>query len=325
MRGEAESALQKDGLFPFSASIVGKVVRMERGLNHENYLFWIQADSPLPYPEDTAYILRKIATDTPETSHEEAVARLRNEAMTLQALAMQDIVFSVPRFVCFIGDPEETPSGFIETALPGGSIEHFKKNADSRPLLIETVARIAATIHHLPIESFRFLPTHAASRDHVLASLDAFSPDFLAQDPDAPAVDWVRDHLPEDRPATLLHGDLLPQNILWDLETDGHGVVDWEYAMIGDPAYDLAIVTRGHGKPLGCPDGLQRLVDGYCRAGGIPITPIDVINHELLMVLGWLEQSIETERKRRHEGHPPKHWRDQIRAILRRAERLRKV
>ena len=50
----------------------------------------------------------------------------------------------------------------------------------------------------------------------------------------------------------LLHGDLLPLNLLWGRETDELGVVDWESARIGDPAYDLAIVTRGHAKPFGC-------------------------------------------------------------------------
>jgi thiamine kinase-like enzyme len=43
-----------------------------------------------------------------------------------------------------------------------------------------------------------------------------------------------------------LHGDLLPQNLLFTIPDDREiAVVDWECAQIGDAAYDLAIVTRG--------------------------------------------------------------------------------
>ena len=84
-------------------------------------------------------------------------------------------------------------------------------------------------------------------------------------------------HHPQIR-VILLHGDLLPQNILWDWERNHLGVVDWEFAKIGDAAYDLAIVTRGRRKLFGSPNGLQQLVTAYRRAGGMPIEPADVIS-----------------------------------------------
>jgi aminoglycoside phosphotransferase (APT) family kinase protein len=117
----------------------------------------------------------------------------------------------------------------------------------------------------------------------------------------------------------LLHGDLLPQNVLWDWKTGGVGMVDWEFASIGDAAHDLAIVTRGHEKLFGEADGLRRLIEAYRRAGGVAIEAADVVNHELLLVLRWLEESVRAERKQRREGHPSAYWRNQIRAILRRA------
>jgi thiamine kinase-like enzyme len=65
----------------------------------------------------------------------------------------------------------------------------------------------------------------------------------------------------------LLHGDLLGQNIL--LAVDGpHHVIDWEYARRGDPAYDLAIVTRGIKQPFHIDRGLDRLRDAYRAHGG---------------------------------------------------------
>ena len=48
------------------------------------------------------------------------------------------------------------------------------------------------------------------------------------------------------RPSALCHNDLVAGNIL---ETDGQGLVliDWEYAGIGDPFFDLAVVVEHHG------------------------------------------------------------------------------
>jgi thiamine kinase-like enzyme len=49
-----------------------------------------------------------------------------------------------------------------------------------------------------------------------------------------------------ERPSALCHNDLVAENIL---ETDGQGLIliDWEYAGIGDPWFDLAVVVRHHG------------------------------------------------------------------------------
>ena len=38
----------------------------------------------------------------------------------------------------------------------------------------------------------------------------------------------------------LLHGDFWPGNLLWE-SGDIKGVVDWDYAALGDPSYDLAV------------------------------------------------------------------------------------
>jgi len=91
---------------------------------------------------------------------------------------------------------------------------------------------------------------------------------------------------------------------------------------MGDAAYDLAIVTRGHGKLFGSPNGLHPLVDADRRAGGVAIAVADVVNHELLMALRWLEASVRAERQQRGKGVPPSLWRSQIRAILHRAKSL---
>ena len=121
----------------------------------------------------------------------------------------------------------------------------------------------------------------------------------------------------------MLHGDLLPQNILCHEIDDEWKValIDWEFATIGDPAYDLAIVTRGDRKLVGINNGLKKLVENYRKAGGIELSEVDVYIHEMLLFLNWLWQSAEAEKKGRRLGHGPDHYVQRIESLLRRAEK----
>lgn len=113
-----------------------------------------------------------------------------------------------------------------------------------------------------------------------------------------------------------MHGDLLPQNLLFTIPDDREiAVVDWECAQIGDAAYDLAIVTRGVRRPLGVANGLHRLVFFYNEAAEQQISPSAVVAHELLLHLRWLAES-QTEN--RSGGHGPEHYADLLGSILRR-------
>jgi aminoglycoside phosphotransferase (APT) family kinase protein len=108
--------------------------------------------------------------------------------------------------------------------------------------------------------------------------------------------------------------------VLVDSKTSQIAVVDWEAARIGDPAYDLAIVTAGVRRPLGITDGLQRLVDLYNETTLQKIEPDAVIVHELLLHLDWLAEAAERKRNKDAGGHGPDHYAGLIRGILRRAK-----
>ncbi len=190
---EVETALRTcGGGFPKSVRIDGKLNRLEAGLSHQNYWFRIKADRPLPDAEDTVYVLRKLAARPLVVSNEKAIARLEREALTLQALASHTFDFSVPRFVCFVRDAQESVTGLIETGLPGPSLEYLRKNRDKHAFLVETVARIASAVHRVPPNTLDFLPRRHDSRAHVQARLDGFSAEFITRDSDAAVVaDWV--------------------------------------------------------------------------------------------------------------------------------------
>ena len=128
------------------------------------------------------------------------------------------------------------------------------------------------------------------------------------------AREWTVQHLPEDRAAVLVHGDLLGQNILV-FPDEAPAVIDWEFCRLGDPAFDLAIVTRGVRRPFQMARGLDRLLDAYAAAGGVPINRAEVHLYELCMVAKWYLEAL------RGEGSgPPDQALARLRGVLRRAE-----
>ncbi len=97
--------------------------------------------------------------------------------------------------------------------------------------------------------------------------------------------------MPPDRPPTLIHGDLLGQNILLRPEMSP-AVIDWEFTQLGDPAYDLAIVTRGAKRPFQIDRGLDLLLDSYRQAGGRDVERRHVLFHELCLAADWLKVAL---------------------------------
>jgi len=323
IRDEIESAMRRCDEFPPGVRISKRVTHLGTGVNHDSYIFRLESKAPLPDSVHFAYILRKIARRAMFDTPEEAVESLRREARLLQAVTSCGPRFDSPRFVCFVGESDDKPTGLIETAMPGLPFDQLNNPDGFRAVAPETIAEVAAEIHRFPLDRFDFLERHADARAHLLAELDSRDHELLAGDADAAvAIGWVRDHLPEDRPAVVLHGDLLPQNLMWNIrEQEGNrvGVIDWEFVMIGDPAYDLAIVTRGNRRPLKLPNTRQRLLDAYVKEGGHPITSDDLFNWELLFVLGWLEGALRCERNGRREGEGPEAHRQKLRSLLKRA------
>ncbi|MCP4962857.1 MAG: phosphotransferase, partial [Actinomycetia bacterium] len=153
---------------------------------------------------------------------------------------------------------------------------------------------------------------HATRREHAQANLAVFDglEDPLVRDAHA----WALEHLPPPAPAALIHGDLLGQNILLLFDDDRLGLIDWENAQLGDPAYDLAIVTRGLRRPFKTDDGLARLLDAYAEAGGAPVTAAEVHLWELWLITGWYREALEGA-----PGHAPSQYLNHLRGILSRA------
>lgn len=266
-------------------------------------------------PEDDAKILGKLVAAVPRSDapHFEIADRVVREVELLTRLAGMDLEIRVPGWASAqrVGNRtvlvREVVCGF-PMPMKVAELAAFDP--------LEIVAWVAATVHDIDPEPLRdVVPVNASRRDHALARVQEV--EEIAGNPVADeALRWLREHLPREAPAAVVHGDLLGQNIILPLDGEpGLGLIDWEYCCIGDPAYDLAIVTRGGRKPFGRARGRELLVDAYLEAGGhVEVSTIDVAFHEMAMIAGWYLESLQG----RGHGHPPETCLQRLRALLRR-------
>jgi Ser/Thr protein kinase RdoA (MazF antagonist) len=305
--------------FGSHVEVDGKLNRIAQGMWHDNYWFCIRGrDLPVAKSEQ-AYVLRLLDQRYDLNEEVELRERLKREVETLQVLEKGDFAHPTPNFVCFVRDDESEPVGMIETALPGFSLEQHK----DRPTL-RLVCQVAANIHRLEIERFSHLTSSSSRTEHVKSRLAECDESLFGEFPLANEVrEWIIAQIPSDDRSCVLHGDLLPQNLLCEWPVARHedalvGVVDWEMARVGDPAYDLAIVSRGDRKVLGVKDGLKVMVEDYLEFGGQPISLNDVQLHELLLLLHWLEEAWRERQKNATGGHGPDYYEAKLQTLFRR-------
>jgi hypothetical protein len=120
-----------------------------------------------------------------------------------------------------------------------------------------------------------------------------------------PGADAVGDHLLQVRGRNTV--------LVFGIDDDSMSL---DYACLGDPAYDLAIVTRGSRDPFKTAGGLNKLLDAYREHGG-DVTAAAVHLHELCLVASWYRNALE---ERGGEAQAQQYL-GQLRNILRRAER----
>lgn len=84
---------------------------------------------------------------------------------------------------------------------------------------------------------------------------------------------------------------------------------------MGDPAYDLAFVTRGARRPFQTEGGLTRLLAAYEAHGGVRITATEVRVYELCLAARWYRDALEGEERR----EPPEQALGRLQRVLARA------
>jgi len=273
---------------------VGHVEFLSRGLTSTVFKAEVVL-APDPEGLTDAYIIR-----LPDEGRVQVAERFRREERLLRQLATRKLSFRIPVVLGLA--PDGDLLAMVQRFVFGLPLE---MNGDQGQKPWRVAGEVAAAIHGLdcaglPVSGHA---TRAAHAREVLAELED-SGDPLVEE----AFQWGMAHLPAAESARLLHGDLMGQNLLVvpDLFTDEPepvGVIDWEYAQLGDPAYDLAILTRGVRRPFGVADGFERLLECYLEAGGFPLIANEVRLYELVFVAAWYlellgEKPLEAEPRR---------------------------
>lgn len=223
---------------------------------------------------------------------DEQVDIATSTAGLLARIAPLALPFDRPLTLALIDMPDGIAS--VQTRLFGVPLWKLvgrrKPNEPVHPEPWSPVGIAAAAIHGIsPALGAGLTVNFATRRDHArsMAEPAAYADAAYMDD----VEDWLAANLPPATPARVLHGDLLGQNILWVPGEGPVGVIDWEAARLGDPAYDLAIITRGRRKPFGRTDGLRRLLDAYNDVAETELTEKEVRFHELSLMAAWIADS----------------------------------
>ncbi len=268
---------------------VGWVKRMGEGLHRTAFAAEIEITPDVDGASGT-YVALLPRRDIDSTF----VRRVLQEASLLARLSRLELGLRVPRIAGIISEGGRPL--LIETFLSGMPLDlRAGRQVGVRPC--QVVGEVAARVHRVDLASLAGLvegqPTR---RDHAHAKLAIFDQLDLTDPLVGDALAWATEHLPPPSPASLVHGDLLGQNILIPVFAESeprYGLLDWEFACVGDPAYDLAIVTRGKRNHFQIHDGFQRLLEAYEEAGGQPIRATEVSLHEVCLAAHWYAQSLE--------------------------------
>ena len=289
---------------------VGRVVHLGAGLERDAFAAELTV-APDPERISDVYVVLLPRADAGHDINR----RVRRELAALGALLRVNLPFRVPRALGLW--PDRHGPALARTFVPGIPLD-LRAGPQPRVPPWAVVGEIAAAIHG--IDPAALPPTLASPRTRQDHGREALATLATLDLPEArEALGWASEHLPPAEPARLLHGDLLGQNILIDPTTDPlHGVIDWERVAFGDPAFDLAIVTRCTRQPFQIPDGAQRLLDAYHDSGGSPSVSLDHVRiHELALAAAWYSGGLADPERGAHRRNEALH---SLRRVLRAAD-----
>ncbi len=272
----------------FGTVDIGRVVKVGQGLSHQVFAANVELQNDPDALSGNYAVLLPMGTNTPtQEARLASRARLLQQRAICRQVAAHSTSIRVPDLRAMIPLPEG--DAIVRPFIRGIPLDlRAGRQPGVKPW--EIVARVAASIHAIPAESIAEIRGFPTRRAHALSELEQLEglPELFD------AYNWALDHLPPDELSVLIHGDLLGQNILLDPD-DVPAVIDWEYAKLGDPAYDLAIVTRGANKPFACAGGLERLLEAYANFRQQRVDEREVRFYELCLMARWYRESLEVK------------------------------
>jgi aminoglycoside 2''-phosphotransferase len=155
--------------------------------------------------------------------------------------------------------------------LPGRPLSEVSKKVDCRRVAYQ-LGEFAYQLHKIPVEHFKYVELpEFRSRPEALSALWKRASCYMATHFTPSEFElvheWVegrlRDEQMQDYGPCLIHGDLSCWNILVDESASAvSGIVDFEFACIGDPAEDL-LTQHILGQEF-----FEQVLSAYRRVGG---------------------------------------------------------
>ena len=177
--------------------------------------------------------------------------------------------------------------------------------AAARKALPAQLAEQLARIHAIDPGPLGFLPG-AGAPSPLRHGLQALTAQLDSLDEPRPALELgllhLRKTLPMDGPAVVCHGDYRVGNFM--VGPDGlTGVLDWEFAHVGDPREDLAWPMvkswrfRMDHLRLGGVAEPQEFVDRYAALSGRTVTLAELLPFEILGAVRWAVGALTQARR----------------------------
>jgi aminoglycoside phosphotransferase (APT) family kinase protein len=232
-------------------------------------------------------VVRVPGSDAGEDQPDEALL----EAEVRAAIRAQNPPFHVPKLWGFA----LVEHGLAVVEEEGAGIPLDDSSFRNLVSPLDVTVQTAAQCHALDASSVEdIIEAWPDCREHALDLLVDLE---LVGTPEARrAAEWGRANLPPTSPPRLLHGDLLGQNILVVAHPERVvTLIDWGEACVGDPAYDLACVSRGNRRLFGERKSLADLIEAYNVFAPEPVTWQRVRLYELCILGDWLAEAIDDE------------------------------
>ncbi len=203
---------------------------------------------------------------------------------------------SVAPVTFILDESDNLGEGFVMEYVQGESVPRkLLRDEDYAPARAKMTAQCGAAlanIHATDISAIPELPTlgpaeQIAEYDRLYRTFGESLPTFEF------AFRWLRQHLPEPSPSTLVHGDFRNGNFLVTPANGIVAVMDWELAHQGDGMEDLGWLCVNswrfgqRDKPVGGFGERSELYQAYENAGGANVDPARIRFWEVFGTLKW--------------------------------------
>jgi aminoglycoside phosphotransferase (APT) family kinase protein len=232
------------------------------------------------------------------TIRDDALSR-EQEFRVLQAAYRAGVRVPRPRWSC--ADSEVLHAPFflmdrLEGETVGRRLVREQALAEARRLLPTQMGEQLARIHAIDPQGLDFLPNAGEDKSPAQLAVELAAAQLARFGEPHPVLElthrWLRARTPKCPHRVLVHGDFRVGNLMVGL-AGLVGVLDWEFAHVGDPAEDLAwpcvrawrfghddLKLGGVGRP-------EDFIEAYERAGGQRVDPSAVAYWEVLGNFRW--------------------------------------